>query len=136
MNRGTVYQRHLASCPRAPDGTLKEHRCRGQWGYVVDDGRGSSGRRRQVTRSGFATKRAASEALEKELARQQCGLAEVRSLRVGPYLEAWLTGKRRLRDTTRRHYRHYLDRYLLPSLGNYRLDELRPHHIDVLYTES
>ena len=77
----------------------------------------------------------ALEALEEELARQQSGLAEVRSLRVGPYLESWLTGRRRLRDTTRRHYRHYLDQFLLPSLGDYRLDELRPHHIDVLYTE-
>lgn len=128
-----MYQRHLASCPRDASGALRSHRCRGSWGFVLDAGRRPDGKRRQLTRSGFETKRQAQAALQEEIGRHQAGLADVHGVTVASYLSTWLQGKRRLRDTTRRGYEAHIRRYLKPSLGDHRLADLRPHHIDLLY---
>jgi integrase len=135
MRQGTVYQRHLAACPRGANGRLMAHRCRGSWGFVLDAGRRPDGKRRQITRSGYPTKRAAQAALQEEMSRQQAGLADIHDLTVATYLSDWLDGKRRLRDTTRRGYEIHIRRYLAPSLGCYRLADLRPPHIDQLYSD-
>lgn len=113
-----MWQRHTAACPRSADGELLPHRCRGSWGCVVDAGRRPDGGRRQATRSGFATKREAQQALDTEVARQQAGVRQDRPLTVAEYLEEWLTAKRNLRDTTRRSYAMHIRRYLTPSLGH------------------
>jgi len=105
------------------------------WGFVVDAGRRPDGGRRQATRSGFATKREAQQALDAEVARQQAGVRQDRPLTVAEYLEEWLTAKRNLRDTTRRSYAMHIRRYLSPSLGHYRLQDLRADHIDALYSD-
>jgi len=128
-------QRHLLSCPRDADGRLRSHRCRGPWHFIVDAGRRPDGSRRQLHRGGFATKREAQTALDDELARQNAGLAQVHSLTVEQYLTAWLDGKRKLRDTTRRNYSTHLRLYLVPALGRTRLADLRPDHIDQLYND-
>jgi integrase len=52
---------------------------------------------------------------------------------VGEYLDLWLSGKVRLRASTRRSYRGHLDLYLKPGLGHLRLLELRDVHIERLY---
>jgi integrase len=133
MSQGTVAQRHSRKCPRDPSGQFRPHRCRGQWFFIVDAGRKPDGRRRQVHRGGFATKREAQTALEQELARQKAGLAELHSLTVEQYLRSWLVSKRKLRDTTRRNYATHLRLYLVPALGRIRLMDLRPDHVDDLY---
>ena len=133
--RGTVFQRHVRRCPRDADGRIQPHKCHGPWAYAVDVQRGVGGRRRQLTKSGFATKAAAAAALRQVLDRDESGLAEADRMTVRDYLETWLAGKRALRATTQRSYRIHLDRYLLPYLGHLRLIELRPHHLDVMYDE-
>jgi integrase len=135
VKQGTVYQRHLAACPRDQAGQLLPHRCRGYWAYIIDAGRRPDGSRRQLWRSGFATKREAAQALQEEIDRRRGGLADVHALTVGTYLSSWLDGKRRLRETTRRSYAGHIRGYLTPALGRYRLTELRPHHIDQLYSD-
>ena len=130
-----MYQRHTSACPRGSTGELIAHRCRGRWGYVIDAGRRPDGGRRQFTRSGFATKRVAEDALRQELARQAAGLADLQGQTVSEFLDRWLAGKRRLRATTRRGYAGHIRRYLRPGLGHYRLTDLRPHHLDTFYDE-
>jgi integrase len=51
------------------------------------------------------------------------------SLTVAEWLEQWLAGKRKLRDSARRSYRQHLDHYLVPLLGPLPLDRLTPEHI-------
>jgi integrase len=114
---------------------LLPHRCKGTWGFVLDKAARADGTRRQLTRSGFDSRREAQAALDEELARERSGLAEIHKLTVGRYLTDWLTAKRSLRPTTRRNYTGHLERYLIPGLGGVRLQELRPDHIDVLYEE-
>ena len=135
MKKGTIYQRHLASCPRDSDGNLQRHRCRGLWGFVIDAGRRPDGERKQVTRSGFVTKRDAQAALDEATERQRGGLQAVEAITVGEFLDSWLASKRRLRATTIRNYSGHIRRYLRPALGQLRLTELSPRHIDQLYSD-
>lgn len=135
MRRGSVHQRHRSSCPRTPDGKWAPHKCRGPWSFYLLSGRRPDGKRRQITRSGFSTKREAENALEEALAREEAGVADVHGLKVGTFLHQWLAGKRALRDTTRRGYEIHLRRYLVPNIGDLRLADLRPHHIDMLYAD-
>ncbi|WP_345710693.1 tyrosine-type recombinase/integrase, partial [Kineococcus glutinatus] len=135
MKKGHVSQRHGPSCPRDSAGTLLEHRCRGPWKFTVDFGRRPDGGRRQVTRSGFTTKREAQRALDEELERQFAGVSHEPALTVGRFFEQWLAGKRNLRETTRRSYTMHVRLYLEPALGHYRLQDLRADHIDALYSD-
>jgi len=135
VKRGTVWQRHTSACPRDGDGGLLAHRCRGPWGYVVDAGRRPDGKRRQSTRAGFTTKRAAQQALDEEIARQQAGVRHDRTVSVADFLDEWLAGKRNLRETTRTSYRYHIRLYLKPALGHYPLQDLRADHLDALYSD-
>jgi len=135
VRRGSVFQRHKSSCPKGPDGKYVDHKCRGPWSFYLLAGRRTDGKRRQITRGGFATKREAEHALEEALAREEAGVADVHDLKVGTFLRQWLDGKRSLRDTTRRGYEIHLRLYLEPTIGAMRLADLRPHHVDWLYGE-
>jgi integrase len=57
----------------------------------------------------------------------------VHGVTVGQYLEQWIAGKRALKPKTVALYRQALDLYLIPHLGQFRLLELRPHHLDRFY---
>ncbi len=133
MRRGSVYQRHTRACPRDNAGRVLPHRCRGNWAYVLLVAPTPRGRRKQVTKAGFATKRQAQVALDEAVARERAGVAEIHGLTVGQYLDQWLTSKKSIRETTRRGYTTDIEKYLAPAVGKQRLSELRPHHIDLLY---
>lgn len=135
MRGGSIYQRHLRSCPRDERGRLRSHKCRGPWAYWLLVGQDRDGRRRQVSKSGFSTKREAERALKELLAREHAEIAEVHRLTVGTYLHQWLEGKRSLRDTTRGGYASNIRLYLDPYLGRILLAELRPHHLDPMYSD-
>jgi integrase len=57
----------------------------------------------------------------------------VHGLTVGEYLESWISGKRALKPKTAAPYRDALDLYIIPRLGEIRILELRPHHLDRFY---
>jgi integrase len=52
---------------------------------------------------------------------------------VGGYLDAWLTAKQSLRDSTKQSYALHVRRYLTPHLGDLPLTELRPVHVERMY---
>ncbi len=135
MREGSLYQRHTSHCPRASDGGVLPHKCRGSWSFRIDLGRGYDGRRRQASHAGFPTKTAALAAMKEVQRSHDEGNDHVRTLLLGNYLEDWLEAKRSLRPSTRQAYRSHLDLYLLPRLGHVKLQELRPHHIDRFFVE-
>lgn len=49
-------------------------------------------------------------------------------------LDRWLASKRKLRPTVMKSYRTHIEKYLNPYLGHLRLNELRPTHLDAMYT--
>ena len=132
-----VMQRHATACPRNADGRgYAPHRCTGKWYYVLEIGRDSKGKRLQEMKGGFGSQREASEARAARRLQLRSRPTDAYRLTVGQYLEEWLAGKRRLRQTTRESYREYLDRLFLPQLGSLRLAELEssPQHLDGFFT--
>jgi integrase len=61
------------------------------------------------------------------------GDVDAPSITVREWLEDWLAGKRRLKESVRRGYRLHLDHYLLPLLGDIRLDRLGVDHISGMF---
>lgn len=125
--KGSSYRYHTADgrrCPHA-DG------CPGaRWMFSVKiDGR-------QVTKRGFASKRAADAALSALLN------AVATDAYVAPsgdtfagWAEQWLTSKRGVEPSTLANYRWYLKCYILPHLGRLRLDKIGPEDIDALLSD-
>lgn len=56
-----------------------------------------------------------------------------RSQSVGDWLEQWIAGKRRLKESARRSYRQHIDHYLTPLLGHFPLDRLTAEHITDMF---
>jgi integrase len=133
--RGSVFRRCWC---RGEDGRelgknchrLAADRRHGSWAFAVDLPPLSDGKRRQRYKTGFATRKAAGDALRKVLDAEGRGVDTVEAARltVGQYLTEWLAGKLSLRRTTARGYAGHVA-YLVPRIGHCRMSELRPKHI-------
>ncbi|WP_232668804.1 site-specific integrase [Pseudonocardia sp. TRM90224] len=53
---------------------------------------------------------------------------------VAQWLTRWLAGRRALRRNTYRAYESHVRLYLIPAIGNVRIDRLRVSHLDNLFT--
>jgi integrase len=97
------------------------------WDFVVDVP-AANGNRKQARRRGFATKRKAEEAERELLAEATHGtLVDPSRLTVGQYLvDQWLPALegRGLRPTTLDGYRKVVRAYLVPALGDLRVQAL------------
>jgi integrase len=129
-----VFQRCEAACP--PQGKVcKKH----TWAYHAELPTGPSGKRRQWTKGGFPSAKAAAEARAEILAAEQAGILPTDGKQtVGAWLTEWLDGKvsaESIRATTEAGYRGHIDNYLIPYLGNLRLIDLRPHHVTKMLME-
>jgi integrase len=125
-----VFQRCRPDCPP---------RCRRHlWSFTAEVGRDSRGHRRQITKGGFPTQRDAKIARENVVSQFRSGsLVDAPKQTVGHYLEGWLARKIEsgaLRPTTARSYQAHIDCYLRPHLGDIRLGDLRPAHIELMYS--
>ena len=94
------------------------------------------GKRRWISVRG--TRRMAERAaarLEEEA--QSGALVEPTASTVGDYLDEWLETRVRLQNAPRTYqdYRYYVQRFLQPSLGHYKLTQLRPMHLQGLYVK-
>ncbi len=105
-----------------------------RWNYQIAVGSRTDGTRQLITKSGFLTKRDAELAAQELLSRDDAAIAETHGLTMGEYLEQWLEGKRSIRATTRRSYEGHIRIYPAPMLGSHRLADLRPNHVDVMYS--
>jgi integrase len=109
----------------------------GAWTYVADAGRDpATGRRRQRSKGGFRSRKAAETALREFLhARESGQLTEVTSATVGEYLEQWLANvEPTARRSTFSGYRQDLGR-IIRCLGGVRLQELTPMQLESAYAD-
>jgi integrase len=109
----------------------------GGWCFRVDVGRDvATGRRRQVLRQGFRTKKEAERALQETLQAFGRGMVPVRSrLALGVYLRDWLsTQDTRLRPTTKQSYSVAV-RHISSHLGRVSLQDLTPLDVERFYAE-
>ncbi|MDQ1382596.1 MAG: hypothetical protein QOJ71_3315, partial [Actinomycetota bacterium] len=107
------------------------------WGFVLDVGR-SNGRRQQVRKRGFRTKKDAQSALNDALADLQHG-SYVRPRRVtfGEYLDDWLAAAvvAGRRPSTIAGYRLEIRLYIKPALGDFELQQITAVDLDRLFAQ-
>jgi integrase len=107
------------------------------WAFRVDAGvNPDTGKRRQMLRQGFRTKKAAEEALAALSADSMRGAAVPRTtVRVKDYLADWLlTVRSKLRPSTHHSYAMAVDR-VAARLGHHQLQTLTPLQIERFYTD-
>jgi integrase len=127
-DRATDNQK-AAACP-----TLVRDPKHGSWGFAVSGGvHPGSGKRVQVRKMGFGTKREAQQERAKvidELATGRFKGEQKQTL--GQFLPTWLDRRVRdgMRPSTAAMYRRYVDNDILPAVGAVKLTELRRHHVD------
>jgi integrase len=113
------------------------YRRSGSWAFRVDAGfHPESGKRRQILRQGFATKKQAEAALNDAVQSvAKNAIVAKSSQRLGEYLDDWLVSQRaRLRETTLRSYEIAIQR-IARSLGWVPLQSLTPLQIERFYAE-
>lgn len=137
--RGTVFKR-CGKCSR----TMKEEKqcvhcghVHWSWAYKTDLPRGTDGKRRQRTRSGFRTKRDAERELGRLVSRIQGGQwIESGRKTLGEFAREWLNAVRlTLRYGGWESYEGRLRLYILPVLGDVRLDRINPAALNSLYAD-
>jgi integrase len=107
------------------------------WSWRIDDPNArEQGVRRQPSRGGFRTKKAAEDALSDALAAMRAGAwADPSTLTVEKHLERWLHGARpELKDTTLAGYRNAVNR-IVPHLGRIKVQSLTATHVRNLMTD-
>jgi integrase len=133
--RGSVFAQCWCRDPETK--RLLHRRCpklgkkgHGSWWFRYDAPPGPGGKRRQPEVGPFPTKKAAEGALADELSTaSHGGPALDRSLKVGPYLDAWVAGKVNLKPSSLATAREAVQLYWKPALGHLRLVDLRDHHV-------
>ena len=102
------------------------------WFYRVDVGRDATGKRIQKQKGGFRTRREADRAM-RELKRYLEHGTYVPSTRMtlAQFLEEWKDDyvPHNVRESTAAEYHRIIDRYIVPQLGNHRIQDLKSRHI-------
>lgn len=105
--------------------------------YVVTMGYDEmTGKRKQKSKGGFKSSREAQKALNKVLVEIEEGsFVEPSKETLGAFLDSWLEGKKmNLKESSYMLYERFIHTYIIPHLGNVKLDKLKPTHIQKLYS--
>ncbi|MGH9248815.1 MAG: tyrosine-type recombinase/integrase, partial [Acidimicrobiales bacterium] len=115
-------RQHGKSCPKLSN---PRH---GSWSFVTDVP-DMDGKRHQVKRGGYPTRKAALDAMGELADRARSGRRLQRRtgrLTLGEYLQDWITGKQAdgLRPKTVENYRHHIATIYTPLIGHVKLADL------------
>src|SRR5262245_34268746 len=111
----------------------------GNWCFVIDLPRVGSGARRQRWFSGFATRKKAEAALSAALGDIGKGsYVEPSAMTVGDFLHRWLEDyvQHNCAAKTGDRYAEIVRNHVLPVIGCVKLRELKPAHIQELYSHA
>jgi integrase len=96
----------------------------------------ATGGTKQIRRGSWATKREAEAELRAVLGRRDRGITENHRMTLAQFLAGWLADQsRRLKPTTMRDYRKYVERDIVPVLGHVALQQLGHDHVRQLVEE-
>lgn len=117
---------------------MKEHiRQRGKtWTYWLDVGKDENGKRRQLTKGGFATEKDARAAARKVLVKiEDAGSYSAPTKdRLAPFMLRWLDSTRSsIRPSTHAMYKALIDAHINPRLGALELRKLTPAKLNTFY---
>ncbi|MBU3114615.1 site-specific integrase [Clostridium lacusfryxellense] len=103
---------------------------------VLDIGRDDNGKRKQMSKGGYKTKKEAEKALNELIVKIEKGDYFVSSDMIyKDYLNKWLMEYcvNNLAPKTIKTYKQLMDSYIIPRLGTIKLDKLRPLDLQSLY---
>ena len=103
---------------------------------VVDTGRDDNGKRKQKSKGGFKTKKEAEKALSELIVKIEKGDYFVsEDMLYKDYLDRWLLDYcvNNLAPKTIKTYKQLINSYIVPRLGNIKLDKLKPLDLQSLY---
>ncbi|MCA1694523.1 MAG: Arm DNA-binding domain-containing protein, partial [Actinobacteria bacterium] len=108
-------------------------RKRQTWEFIVDIGpHPTTGRRRQRSKSGFATRKEAESALHEFLHYLDGGGNPAPDrIKLAAYLDRWLDYQRArgIRPRTLEGYKGYIRRDIVPVLGGIEIAKIKPGHV-------
>lgn len=102
-----------------------------KWSYTVDIGRDPvTNKRKQKTKSGFATEKEAQKALNEIIYELNKGIwIAPQKITVKDFALEWLSNyQHRIRTTTADQYRTKIEKWVIPLLGNFKVQDLKPIH--------
>ena len=115
-------------------------RKRRTWEYIVDIGSHPvTGRRRQKSKGGFATKKGAESALHEFIRYVEGGGdPSPERIRLDAYLCRWLDYQRArgIRPRTLEGYEGYIRREIVPVIGGLELPKIRPVHVRAVFSQG
>lgn len=107
-----------------------------KYSVVLYLGRDDFGKKKQKWIGGFATKKEADKVLAEKLNDMYHGVTvDVSSTTLGSWLTDWLSPlETQVRPSTYRGYEWLVRKHVIPHLGKIKLGELKPQHLQKLYT--
>ena len=108
------------------------------WTYWVDVGRDSSGKRKQQTKGGFPTKKAAQQAarLAEQMVADGSYIEPTRQTLAEYLTTEWLPAVRsQVRPTTWGHYEGNVRRHVIPRIGGLLLNRVSATDLEALYAD-
>jgi integrase len=120
-------------------GSINQNKDTKKWDFAVTLGRDPvTGKRKQITRRGFPTKKAAERELTKLIAEYERGShIDLSKLTLATYLtDRWLPARKaKLRATTYARYESIINVHLVPGLGAIPIQKLRPEALQAWYAK-
>lgn len=104
-----------------------------KFSIVVDVGKDALGKRKQRWFSGFNSKKEAEKELPRILIKLQDGeLLDNNNITLGVFVKDWIIEKKKrdnLSPTTVDGYENIIDNHIIPTIGNLRLQDIKPYNI-------
>ncbi len=120
-------------------GHIKQ-RSKGSWSIVIDAGKDpETGKRKQHWHTIKGTKRDAQRELNNMLVSLEKGLyVKPNKIAVRDWLLEWLDGYAGINTTprTQESYGYIVRNHLVPALGHFTLNQLRPNHLQTYYAKA
>lgn len=132
---GSIYQRHdHPACPPAIDGERPAHHCRGRWAAALKVSPPGAPRKRRTLYGN--TRKEVQIKLRKAMKERDDHVLVSGTRTVGDWMRYWLDVvcvERGLKVNTMKSHRSKVETYIVPHLGQHRLDRLEPEHVRAMY---
>lgn len=122
--------------------SVKKDEKRGTYFFILEAGRDALGKRKQVKRTGFPTKKEAISAMAQLQVEIENGVLDTPSdMKLDDYIRDWYKAKKiSLKLSTKRSYEFWISYYIIPMLGQYKMSQLNEkilqNYINELYEEK
>ncbi|OHY76660.1 site-specific integrase [Priestia aryabhattai] len=119
-------------------GSITKNKQTGKWDFVFNAGvNPSTGKRKQIKRRGFTTKRHAMDAMTKLKAEILTNdFLDLNAMTYASYMDEWLDErKNQLQKTTFEIHSIYYQNVIKPKLGHFKIQQITPLHIQKFINE-